>query len=84
MAIQSMDLVYSLSDYPLGLLSVVIESQLQLEYLLGLLREYFVVKHTHPSYPALKRAISSKIAFEVVQLLKLITSDRRWDRAWIF
>lgn len=84
MAIQSMDLVYGHSQYPLGLLFLRLDSKEQLGLLLGILvREFIMVSCDH-QYPMLKQEVSQGTASKVLELLRLITSDLWWDRAWIF
>ena len=80
-AMQSMDLVYRSSHYPLGLLSVPIESQQQLDLFLSLLRGQFVKKEVLGRQ---ELCIGADKALEVVMLLHWISSDPWWSRAWIF
>jgi Heterokaryon incompatibility protein (HET) len=78
-AMQSMDFVYSLSDFPVGLLSVQIESGEQMYLLISLLRGDLVEDEEDPEFDR-----SVKNAPEALELLRLITSDRWWTRAWTF
>jgi hypothetical protein len=83
-AMQSMDLVYSMSKHPLGLLARPIESQAHLNLLPKVLLGEFMGPSDHPSFPHLKLSISSETALEVLELLERIISDPWWERAWIF
>ncbi len=84
MAIQSMDLVYSFSKYPVGLLTKPIKSHRFLSLLQGLLNSDFVETFDHLDPPGLKLGISAALALEVVEMLDYITTDKWWTRAWIF
>lgn len=83
-AMQSMDLVYSMSKHPLGLLTRPIESQAHLNLLPKLLCGEFMGLPDHPNFPHLKPSISPETAIEALKLLDRITSDPWWERAWIF
>jgi Heterokaryon incompatibility protein (HET) len=83
-AMQSMDLVYRLSDHPLGLLSVPIRNQLDLNLLLALLKGDFVEMCGLSQSPRLKRRVRLSKVKKIVALLHYIVSDQWWDRAWIF
>jgi hypothetical protein len=84
MAIQSMDLVYGHSQYPLGLLFLRLDSEEQLYLLLGILVRKFITVPCDHQHPMLKQRVSRGKASKVLGLLHLITSDLWWDRAWIF
>ena len=84
MAIQSMDLIYSFSDYPVGLLTKPIKTLEQLECLQELLHSDFVNYSGGPDPPVLVPKMSVERASKVVDLLDYITSDKWWTRAWIF
>jgi len=84
MAIQSMDLVYGHSRYPLGLLFLRLDSEEQLYLLLGILVRRFITVPCNHQYPLLEQGVSRGTASKVLELLHLITSDLWWDRAWIF
>ena len=81
MAMQSMDLIYSFSQHPVGLLTTPITSPRCLDLLQKLLHSDFVGPFGDPDFP---NEISTKVALEVVNLLDDITSDKWWTRAWIF
>ena len=78
-----MDLVYTFSQYPLGLLFSPIKSQKDLELLRRLLCGELAKVSEERQYPVLK-LISYERNTEVLKLLAKITSDEWWDRAWIF
>ena len=82
-AMQSMDLVYSFSQHPLGLLFTPIGSQKDLELLRRLLCGELAKESEVRQYPVLI-SISYKRNTRVLRLLAKITSDKWWDRAWIF
>ena len=81
MAMQSMDLIYSFSQHPVGLLTRPIKSQRCLDLLQNLLHSGFVEPVGNRDVLG---DISAKMATEVVHLLYDITSDKWWTRAWIF
>lgn len=83
-AMQSMDLIYSYSKFPIGLLTKPLESQEFLYLLQRLLRSGFTEYPGGRNPPVLKRGISAREALKVVELLDYITSDKWWTRAWIF
>jgi hypothetical protein len=84
-AIQSMDLVYSLSDYPVALLSTVIEYQTQLKILADLLRGDFVSDgDSSQAYQFQLEESGVAEASAVLTFLDQITSDTWWSRAWTF
>ena len=84
MAMQSMDLIYSFSKYPVGLLTKPIKTPEQLDLLQGLLHSDFVEYSRGPDPPILVPELSVREASEIVDLLYYITSDKWWTRAWIF
>ncbi|KAJ9664587.1 hypothetical protein H2201_005099 [Coniosporium apollinis] len=83
LAIQSMDLVYSRSDYPVALLSVRIESIEDLNLLVELLRGEFVTDEKVVPFPEWGFEMGRK-AGEALKLLDVITSNRWWTRGWTF
>ncbi|KAI3317944.1 heterokaryon incompatibility protein-domain-containing protein [Xylariaceae sp. AK1471] len=72
-ALQAMDLVYSRSEYPLGLLYQPIESLEELELLADLIEGKLS-----------KPGLSFNRASRVLKLLEAIVSDIWWTRAWIY
>ena len=83
-AIQSMDQVYSLSDFPVGLLSVQIESEEHMSLLTELLCGEFVRDEKKTSSTEYDLGISPRKAQKALTLLELLTSDPWWTRAWTF
>ena len=86
MAMQSMDLIYSFSKYPVGILTKPIRSHKSLELLEKLLNSDFVEMSGDRETFVLKPEpeLSVEVALEVVDLLDYITLDKWWTRAWIF
>ena len=84
MAMQSMDLIYSFSKYPVGLLTKPIKTAEQLDLLQGLLHSDFVEYSGGPDPPVLMPEMSVTMASKIVDLLVYMTSDKWWTRAWIF
>lgn len=84
MAMQSMDLIYRFSKYPVGLLTKPIKTPEQLNLLQRLLHSDFVEYSSGPDPPALVTEMSVETASKVVDLLDYITSDKWWTRAWVF
>lgn len=82
MAMQSMDLIYKLSEHPVGLLSNPITSHEDLNLLQGLLDSDFI--KTSCARPMLKPGVSVQTALKILSLLDYITTDKWWTRAWIF
>lgn len=82
MAMQSMDLIYKFSEYPVGLLSNPIKYHEDLNLLQGLLSSSFV--KTSSARPMLKPGVSINMALKILRLLDYITADKWWTRAWIF
>ncbi|KAI9854838.1 MAG: hypothetical protein M1813_000854 [Trichoglossum hirsutum] len=81
-AVHSMHLVYSLSEFPVVLLSVRIESEADMSLLIQLLRGD-CVERTDEGY-LLGRSVSDNQARTILELLDRITSDTWWSRAWTF
>ncbi|KAF8858962.1 hypothetical protein BDZ45DRAFT_621564 [Acephala macrosclerotiorum] len=75
---QSMDRVYSRSQFPVGLLLTPVESDEDLTLLIDLLRGALIDKEEliWPAYSAK--------ALKTLEFLDRLTSDRWFDRAWIF
>ena len=84
MAMQSMDLIYSFSKYPVGLLTKPIKTAEQLDLLQGLLHSDFVEYFGGPDPPRLVIEMSVETASKIVDLLDYVTSDKWWTRAWIY
>jgi hypothetical protein len=80
-AMQSMGSVYSLSNLPVGLLSVPIESEEHLDLLTELLDGDLVKDNGEQKRQLLVTRARAWIALE---FLNQLTSDKWWSRAWIF
>ncbi|KAI4151690.1 MAG: hypothetical protein LQ340_003362 [Diploschistes diacapsis] len=80
-AIHSMDLVYSLSKYPIALLVVRIQSNKELSLLADFLEGKFVDDHRKSHQNAMIKSAKAREAFE---LLDRLTSDEWWRRGWTF
>ncbi|MCJ1254529.1 hypothetical protein MMC24_002344 [Lignoscripta atroalba] len=81
---QSMDMVYSRSSLPLGLLSVSIESQEHLDLLSALLCGDLIQHSRSSQRTELKRSVDNEKTLRVLEVLCRITSDEWWERAWIY
>lgn len=79
-AIQAMDLVYQLSEYPVALLGRPLRVESELQLLARILSGKFVDK----SINRLSMAIAFDEAREALWLLREITRDAWWTRAWTF
>jgi hypothetical protein len=83
-AINSMDLVYSRSKYPLGLLAVILENQEEVDTLQDLMEGALINWKHNLEYPQLSDASSNGANSPGFQLLRRLCRDRWWSRAWIF
>jgi hypothetical protein len=83
-ALNSMDLVYSRSKYPLGLLAVILGNQEEVDTLQDLMEGAFIKSRHNLEYPELSDASKSDSKSPVFQLLRRLCRDRWWSRAWIF
>jgi hypothetical protein len=81
-AVEVMDLVYNLSKHPVALLSTTIDSIEDLGILIQILRGELVKNRAKPF--EITPGISPEKTWKAVQLLKTITSDLWWTRAWTF
>ncbi|RFU80417.1 hypothetical protein TARUN_1806 [Trichoderma arundinaceum] len=79
---QTMDRVYSLSKYPVALLSEPIERESELQLLVEILTGHFIYEDDNAYM--LSDETSLQRALEAIQLLKYITSDVWFSRGWIF
>lgn len=83
-AVQSMDLVYSNSARPVGLLFTPIKTKDDLTLLRNLLRQEFI-NRLYPgdsNRPRLRQSLNT--CMKALQLLDRIMSDPWWSRAWIY
>ena len=81
--LQTMDLVYALSGHPLALLGRPIETAYELELLAKILSGKFVF-YNRQSGVQLSKETTRLEATMAILLLKEMTSDLWWRRAWIF
>lgn len=79
---QVMDLVYQLSDHPVGLLGRPISSERELK-LLGDLLLGDLVQEIDGNFMFLKHLTADE-AWDMLSMLSEITSDDWWQRGWIF
>lgn len=84
MAMDSMDLVYSYSSYPLGLLGTVLRTQNEVNLLQDLISGAFTCSNNSNDPPMLESSVSEGVAMEVFELLERLSSDHWWHRRWIF
>ena len=80
--IQAMDLVYRESEISLGLLTKEILLQDQLDHLYDLFSARVFNKGSKE--PMFKSTASSRLISGILGVLRLILSDDRWERTWIF
>ncbi|KAI3322845.1 heterokaryon incompatibility protein-domain-containing protein [Xylariaceae sp. AK1471] len=82
-AVQAMDLVYSCSNYPIGLLYQPILSMAELKLLTGLITwRKSVVKYGLESKNS--SALPRQSPRKTLELLEAIVSDMWWTRAWTY
>jgi hypothetical protein len=74
-AVETMDLVYSLSKHPVALLGKPIEWEDEMEILFKILDRQLVKRFAETSHQDILQAL---------RLLSRITKDRWWTRAWTF
>ncbi|EXK79345.1 hypothetical protein FOQG_16041 [Fusarium oxysporum f. sp. raphani 54005] len=79
---QTMDRVYSLSCYPVTLLSRTIKTSEQLKLLIEILSEYFIVRGEGQYW--ISRSTTLERARRALDLLNYITSDPWFSRGWTF
>lgn len=83
-AMDSMDLVYRRSRYPIGLLAVFLETQSEINYLQMLMNGDAVIQYSENEYPRLTCSARSSTSLGVFNVLTHLYSDRWWTRAWIY
>ncbi|KAH8674444.1 hypothetical protein BGZ60DRAFT_404043 [Tricladium varicosporioides] len=79
-AMQNMHWVYGLSKFPVGLLSLCVESPEEIDLLTTILEGGFTTSECRE----LSQGSGSGKLREALDLLRSIVSDKWWDRAWIF
>jgi hypothetical protein len=80
----SMDLLYRESRHPIGLLAVVLETQLEVNHLQTLMMGHATVKDGEDGYPRLMHPTTSREPLGVFDVLARLHTDRWWTRAWTF
>jgi hypothetical protein len=83
-AMDSMDLVYSQSRHPIGLLAVVFDDQGEVNYLQMLMLGGSVAQDNDDDYPKLVYSVNSRTSLGIFNVLVHLYKDRWWTRAWIF
>jgi hypothetical protein len=83
-AMDSMDLVYSKSRHPVGLLAVAFDDQSEVDYLQTLMMGGSVVRNDENEYPKLVYSAESCTSLGIFNVLVHLYQDRWWTRAWIF
>lgn len=83
-ALDSMDLVYSCSSHPLGILGTILETQEDVNLLQDLLSGVYTEITGLKKYPRLTEDIDETKLMKILKVIGLITSDPWWHRAWIF
>lgn len=83
-AMQSMDVIYRRSLYPIGMLSTPVQSQEEIHSLLELLNEDLVVRQSLFQGPRLAAEVDIAKARGVLDVLFRIMCDPWWNRRWIF
>lgn len=77
-ALQAMDLVYSRSSHPVALLSRPVTSYNELKLLADIMQNKFKARNKSMVGPGSKRA------YGALHLLRLMTNDPWWTRAWTY
>ncbi|KAK0303173.1 hypothetical protein LTR82_017647 [Friedmanniomyces endolithicus] len=83
-AMDSMDLVYRHSRYPVGLLAIKLESQHEVDTLQELLMGRFVFQSDKEEYTKVAYPACSQASLAMFRVLGRLYADRWWTRAWIF
>jgi hypothetical protein len=83
-AMDSMDLVYSQSRHPVGLLAIVFDDQSEVNYLQTLMIGGSVAQNNNEDYPKLVYSANSRTSLGIFNVLVHLYEDRWWTRAWIF
>jgi hypothetical protein len=81
LGVQIMDVVYDFSHYSLGLMTVVLEHQHEIDMLHGLISLSIFVDPKDTKHPTFKNVGNQP---EAQILILKVLSDPRWSRGWIF
>ena len=80
----SMDLLYRTSRHPIGLLAVILETQIEVNHLQSLMLGHAIVRGSEDGYPRLRFSTTSNESLGIFDVLVHLHTDRWWTRAWIF
>jgi hypothetical protein len=80
----SMDLLYRESRHPIGLLAVILETQLEVNYLQTLMMGHATARNSEDDYPRLTYSTRSRVSLGIFDVLAHLHTDRWWTRAWTF
>ncbi|KIW16347.1 hypothetical protein PV08_06398 [Exophiala spinifera] len=83
-AIHSMDRLYAVSTYSVGMLEVSVDKQWQLEALYSLMDGSLFKPAKGPSVESETPRLRSNRVWPTLRLLRRLLSDRWWTRCWIF
>ncbi|EXJ73940.1 uncharacterized protein A1O5_02234 [Cladophialophora psammophila CBS 110553] len=83
-AMQSMDMIYRRSQYPVGVLSTPVRYQREINCLLELLNGELVIQQWSLHGPKLAAEVNVEQARDMLDVLFRIMCDPWWDRRWIF
>lgn len=83
-AMQSMDVIYRRSLYPIGMLSTPLQYQDEVDLLSALLKKDLVVWQSVSQVPQLAAEVDISKARKVLDVLFRIMCDPWWTRRWIF
>ena len=83
-AMDSMDLVYSCSSHPLGVLGTILETQEEVNLLQDLLFGTFTENADLKGHPRLAEDVDESRFINLLKVLGRLSSDQWWHRAWIF
>jgi hypothetical protein len=80
----SMDLLYRESRHPIGLLAVILQTQLEVDCLQTLMMGQATVRDNEGEYPRLTYPTTSRVLLGIFDVLTHLHKDRWWTRAWTF
>jgi hypothetical protein len=80
----SMDLLYRERRHPIGLLAVILETQLEVNYLQTLMMGRATARNSEDDYPRLMYPTTSRVSLGIFDVLAHLHTDRWWTRAWTF
>lgn len=80
----SMDLLYRESRHPIGLLAVILQTQLEVNCLQTLMMGHATVRDHEGEYPRLTYPTTSRVSLGIFDVLTHLHKDHWWTRAWTF